>query len=79
MLTPERHQSSNVLVKWIGLAVGLFSIVGVLVGAGISYGQHVRADQEQDARIRQLEERVRDLERADRYLHGDQGLLPRAK
>jgi hypothetical protein len=79
MTNDRRHPSSNSMVKWIGLAVGLFSIVGVLVGAGISYGQHIRADQEQDGRLKQLEERVRDLERADGYLHGDQGLLPHAR
>ena len=59
------------MVRWIGLAVGLFSIVGVLVGAAISYGQHVRADQEQDRRLAGLEDRVRDLERAERFLHGE--------
>ena len=46
-----------------------YPIVGVLVGAGVNYGQHLRADAEQDARLRTLEDRVRDLERSQVFLH----------
>ena len=76
--TDRRVPSTNALTKWLALAVGTFTIGGVLIGAGISYGQHIRADQEQDARLVLLEERVRDLERANRYEHGEIGLLPHA-
>lgn len=74
----RRTPSSNNLAKWLALAVGLFTIGGVLIGAGISYGQHIRADEEQDSRLIRLEQRVLDLERANRYEHGDVGLLPHA-
>ena len=64
------------MTKWISIAVGLFSLVGVLVGAGISYGQHMAADRYQDDRLTTIEMRVHDLERAMTFQHGD--VLPHA-
>lgn len=79
MPNPDRRiPPTAALTKWLALTVGAFSIGGVLIGAGISYGQHIRADDEQDSRLIRLEERVRDLERANRYEHGDFGQLPNA-
>ena len=68
-MTPK-PAAAHALTRWIALTVGAFSIVGVLVGAGVNYGQHLRADAEQDARLRTLEDRVRDLERQAVYIHG---------
>jgi len=85
MTNDRRTPSTQAMAKWIALVVGVFSILGVVVGAGISYGQHMRADDERDRDLRKhneqidkLEDRVRDLEFANRWSHGDNGLLPHA-
>lgn len=74
----QQDRRSNALVKWVTIVGGVFALLGAIVGGSITIGEHLNADKEQDSRISRLEERVRDLERAERYLHGDQGLLPNA-
>jgi hypothetical protein len=72
----RRSPSTAALIKWIGLIVGLFSIVGVLVGAAVTFGQHLAMDQQQADRLTKLEQRVLDLERASLHYHADPERLP---
>ncbi len=60
-MAPERR-SQNSLTKLVALLVGGFTIIGMLVGAGVTVGQHLRADNDQDRRIIALEESLRVLQ-----------------
>ncbi len=81
----RRNPTTQTLIKWISVIVGTFTIVGTIVGAAIGYDRHVRLDEAQDEHLkehnielRNLSDRVRDLEIANRYSHGDNGLLTHA-
>ncbi len=41
------RRSSNSLAKLVALLVGGFTLIGTLVGAGVTVGQHLRADADQ--------------------------------
>ncbi len=60
-MTTERR-TSNSLAKLVALLVGGFTLIGTLVGAGVTVGQHLRADADQDRRIVALEESIRVLQ-----------------
>lgn len=62
-MTPllERRTASTI-TRTVALLVGIFTIIGTLVGAGITFGQHLHADTEQDRRLGIAEERLRVLE-----------------
>ena len=43
-------------IDWIGPIVGALTILGVIVGAAISWGEKVAMDNEQNRRIEKLEQ-----------------------
>ena len=64
------------IIKWVSITVGIFTLGGALLGAGISYGQHVQSDAYQDSRLTQLEQRLHDLEMShDKNHPADQPLV----
>lgn len=58
----ERRAMSDNLLKWLTIIGGAIALMGAVVGVGVSYGSHVRADIDQDRRLSALEERVRVLD-----------------
>ena len=74
----NERRRANSLAKIVGLLVGLFSIIGTLLGAGIAWGQHVRADADQDRRLTALEERIYKLEWAHDVNHPQEAPLHEA-
>ncbi len=49
------RRTSNQLVKLVMALLGFFTLIGVLVGAGITVGQHLKSDEEQDRRLTKIE------------------------
>ncbi len=56
------RRAANSLAKLVGILIGIFTLIGTLVGAGITVGQHLKSDEEQDRRLNNLEEQVRVLQ-----------------
>lgn len=57
----DRRRSTDV-VKWLGVTVGTFTLLGMVTGAAIAWDRHARADAEQDQRLQQLESQVRAID-----------------
>jgi hypothetical protein len=58
----ERRAMSDNLIKWLTIIGGVLALMGAVVGMAVSYGSHMRADDDQDRRLSALEERVRVLD-----------------
>ena len=56
------RRAANSLAKLVAMLVGIFTLIGTLVGAGVTVGQHLRADSDQDRRLSALEEQIRVLD-----------------
>lgn len=51
------------LLKWLTIIGGVIALAGTLLGAGISYGNHMHADEEQNQRLERQGTLIDDVNR----------------